>query len=63
MYLGLSKNLGGGFRVGVGTKLGGSKKPSKNNDFQKFIESAQTEFNNAFCDFIAANGLDINELK
>lgn len=67
MFLGVSKNIGGGFRVGVGTKLGfGSKKPSskelQTEEFITFLRKVENDLNEALIIFIKGNGQDYNKL-
>jgi hypothetical protein len=71
MYFGLSKNLGGGFRIGVGSKIGGGsssspRQPSsrdlKNEEHRLFMQKVKEESENALKIFLAANGQDFNKL-
>jgi hypothetical protein len=66
MFVGVSKNIGNGFRVGLGTKLGGGKKPSSKElntkEFQEFMHKVQADINNALLVFLEANGQSYKKL-
>lgn len=65
MFLGVSKNIGNGFRVGVGTKLGREKATSKEfntKEFQEFIQKVENDLNESLIVVIEANGYDYNNL-
>lgn len=66
MFVGVSKNIGNGFRVGVGTKLGGGKKPSSKElntkEFQEFMQKVEDDINNSLLIFLEANGQSYKEL-
>ncbi len=67
MFVGASKNIGGGFRIGVGTRLGSKKKgmtaeQKKDKDFMSFLSTAQKDMNEALVTFIEANGEDFKKL-
>jgi len=67
MFAGVSKNIGGGFRIGVGTRLGSKKKgmsveQKKDKDFMSFLATAQKDMNVALVTFIEANGEDFKKL-
>lgn len=67
MFLGVSKNVGNGFRVGVGTKIGGSKKPSSKDlqttEFREFLKKVENDMNEALVIFVEANGKDFKKLE
>jgi len=67
MFIGLSKDIGGGFRVGVGTRLGsGSKKPSnkelQSKEFVAFLRRVEEDLNEALMIFIEGNGHNLQQL-
>ena len=67
MFVGFSKNIGGGFRVGVGTRIGGkgskpTKEQLKNKDFKDFMNTAQYDMNVALVTFIEANNQDYKKI-
>lgn len=66
MFIGVSKNVGNGFRIGVGTKLGGSKKNSSKElntkEFIEFMEKVQYDINYALLVFLEANGQSYKKL-
>jgi len=67
MFVGVSKNIGGGFRIGIGTKIGsGNKKPSnkelQTQEFISFLKQVEDDLNNALFIFIEANGEDYYQL-
>ena len=67
MFVGVSKNIGGGFRIGIGTKIGsGNKKPSnkelQTQKFISFLKQVEDDLNNALFIFIEANGEDYYQL-
>jgi len=67
MFVGVSKNIGNGFRVGVGTRLSGGKKGSsskelKTAEFSQFMNKVQDELNTIVATFIEANGHDFKKL-
>jgi len=67
MFLGLSKNIGNGFRIGVSTRL---FKPKRNpsvkeanfNEFVLFLNKSQNEINAILAFFMHLNGYDFNKL-
>jgi len=65
MFLGLSKNVGNGFRIGVGTQLK-SKKPSSKElntkEFQEFMEKVENDLQEAIIIIVEANGYDFKEV-
>ena len=67
MFVGASKNIGGGFRIGVGTKIGGGKKQTqeqlKDKEFQKFLNTVQNDMNIFLITFIEANNQDFKEIE
>jgi len=67
MFIGISKNIGSGFRIGVGTKLNGFKKQTaeqlKDKDFQSFLNRVQNDMNKFLITFIEANGKDFKKIK
>lgn len=64
MYVGLSKNIGNGFRVGIGTRINTkpSNKKLKNDDFMNFLAKVQDKLNYLLLTFIEANGYKYDEL-
>jgi hypothetical protein len=67
MFVGVSKSLGGGIRVGVGTRLGsGSKKPSskelQTGEFTTFLRKVEDDLNQTLIIFIEGNGHDFHQL-
>lgn len=67
MFVGASKNIGGGFRIGLGTKIGGGKKQTqeqlKDKEFQKFLNTVQNDMNIFLITFIEANNKDFKEIE
>lgn len=67
MFVGASKNIGGGFRIGVGTKIGGGKKQTqeqlKDKEFQKFLNTVQNDMNIFLITFVEANNQDFKEIE
>ncbi|MDR2099986.1 MAG: hypothetical protein LBP40_04050 [Campylobacteraceae bacterium] len=65
MYLGFSKNLGKGFKIGMGTKLGSSKKSATKSARARQQETADkvtSEINKAYHKFFRANNISKNEI-
>lgn len=67
MFLGISKNIGGGFRIGVGTRISSGKKGPSNKDlrtaeFSQFMKKVQLELNTAVATFVEANGHNFKQL-
>lgn len=71
MFVGLSKNLGGGFRLGIGTRINlnqnnnnnkSSKKDEQEEEFIKFINSMNEKSLNSIKKFIENSGYDFNKL-
>lgn len=66
MFVGISKNLGNGFRIGLGTKLDGSNKISakelNTQEFKIFLNKVEQDLNNFLLIFIKANNQNYNEL-
>lgn len=67
MFVGLSKNIGGGFRVGVGTRVGGkgskpTKEQLKDKEFIDFMQTAQYDMNVALVTFVEANNQDYKQI-
>jgi len=67
MFVGASKNIGGGFRIGVGTRLGSKKKgmtaeQKKDKEFMEFLRTAQKDMNVVLVTFVEANGQDFKQL-
>lgn len=69
MFLGVSKNVGNGFRIGVGTKIGGGKSPKPSNkklrsdEFSTFMLKVQTDMNSGLLAFIENNGQNFKQLQ
>ncbi len=69
MFLGVSKNVGNGFRIGVGTKIGGGKskgptnKELKSSEFSAFMNKVQTDMNENLIGFIESNGQNFKQLQ
>ena len=72
MFVGLSKNLGGGFRLGIGTRINlnqnnnnnkSSKKDEQEEEFIKFINSMNEKSLNSIKKFIENSGYDFNKLS
>lgn len=67
MFVGASKNIGGGFRIGVGTRIGGGKKQTqvqlKDKEFQNFLQTVQNDMNKFLITFIEANNKDFKEIE
>ena len=65
MFLGISKHLGNGWRVGVGTRLKGSKpnsKEIKEKEFNEFIDNANEDLKNHMKGFAEIHGEDYDEV-
>jgi Ethanolamine utilization protein EutJ (predicted chaperonin) len=71
MFLGLSKNIGGGFRLGIGTRINLnqnnnnkiSKKDEQEEEFITFINSMNEKSLNSIKKFIENSGYDFNKLS
>ena len=67
MFSGISKHLGNGWRVGIGTRLKGSKKPSSKEireaEFIKFIQKAKVDLEALIIGFAVANSGDYEQIK
>ena len=68
MYIGMSKNIGGGFRIGFGTKIGGRKtvptsKELRTSEFNAFMQKVQNELDSALITYVKANGHDFDALE
>lgn len=68
MFIGISKNVGNGLRIGVGKRIGGRRKgPSakqiKTKEFGEFLKKVEDELNIALITFVQANHLDYYELE
>jgi len=64
MFVGVSKNLGNGFRIGIATQImsNSTTKELKSKEFQSFLQQVQIDMNNALKTFIEANGKNYKEL-
>lgn len=66
MFIGLSKNIGGGFRIGLGTKIGKSgSKDTKNSkgEFASFVQKVENDMNNLLIIFLESNGQSFKKLQ
>ncbi len=68
MFVGLSKNLGGGFRVGIGTRINldnnkSNKKDEQQEEFINFINSMNDKILESIKIFIETNGYNFQELS
>ena len=66
MFVGFSKNIGGGFRIGIGTKIGSNKKINnkelQTREFQDFLKQVEIDLKNSLMTFVEANGEDYYKL-
>lgn len=63
MFLGISKYLGKGWRLGVGTKLGASSKEIREKEFSEFLQKAEQDLEAHMIGFAEANGEDYEQIK
>ncbi|MCR8709604.1 hypothetical protein [Aliarcobacter butzleri] len=68
MFVGLSKNLGNGFRIAIGTKINldknnKNKKDEQEEEFREFLNSMQKKSLDSLKKFIETNGYDFEELN
>lgn len=66
MFVGVSKNIGNGFRVGLGTKIGGKKKGTNKElntkEFQQFLSKVEEDLQLTVITFIEANGYNYKDV-
>ncbi|WP_252400248.1 hypothetical protein [Campylobacter jejuni] len=48
MFVGFSKNLGNGFRIGIGYNLNNNKPSKRDNDREEFVSKVLSEIKNLF---------------
>jgi hypothetical protein len=72
MFLGFSKSLGGGFRVGVGTRIGGGRRQAKRGPTKaetaklekaQFIKKVANDSNRLLQEFLVNNNIDPSYAK
>ncbi|ABV68110.1 hypothetical protein Abu_1874 [Aliarcobacter butzleri RM4018] len=69
MFIGISKNLGNGFRIGIGTKINldnnnkKNEKDKKEQEFQEFLNSMNTKTLDSVKKFVETNGYNFEEIS
>lgn len=59
MFVGFSKNLGNGFRIGIGYNLNNNKPSKRDNDREEFVSKVLSEIKNLFQEI--CNKLNISQ--